>query len=330
MKPSPLTDPGSEPASRRLGIIYNSHSGRHRRHWPRRVLPPGVPAIEAKTFDQIGAAVAQLAETGIDLLAVAGGDGTVQSVLTHLMLGDHFQARPIIALVPTGSTNMTGNDVGTVDVRRRGWQPLCDWARQPTDFERRVVERPVLRIRPGGDAPPFCGMFFGAGAIYHAVQYTQRNLHRLGLRGEMGPGLAFLRFVKAIATGDRRYFAPTRVHLRDSAGHELDEQTLLLLASTLDRLVLRFHPFWGDEAGPLAWTAVADAARGFFRHLPAVARGRRGRTLTAANGYISHNTDWLELDFDGGYIVDGELFEARRDHGPLTLSIAGNARFLRL
>jgi hypothetical protein len=325
---TPTIDSASRP--RRLGLIYNSASGRHARHWPRRVLPSRVPAIEVKTAAEIGAAVADLAAEGVDLLAVAGGDGTVAAVLTQVMLGGHFQAPPILALVPTGSTNMTANDVGTVDVRRRGWQPLYDWAQRPVAVDQRVSERPVLRIEPNQHEPPFCGLFFGAGAVHHAVTYTQRDLHRVGLRGEMGPGLAFLRFIAAVATGDRRHFAPTHIHARDSHGHELDTQTLILLASTLDRLVLRFHPFWGTEAGPIAWTAVDNAARGLFRRLPGLARGRAGSAMHPANGYRSHNTDRLEIAFDGGFIVDGEFFTARRDAGPVVLSSAGHARFLRL
>ena len=321
-------DPACRP--RRLGIIYNPASGRHRRRWGHHPVPHHVPAVEAKTAEEIGAAVATLAAADVDLLAIAGGDGTVQSALTHALTGPAFREPPLFALVPTGSTNMTGHDVGTVDVRRRGWQPLCDWAARPYEFSRRVVSRPVLHIRPNDHEPAFCGMFFGAGAIHHAVAYTQRNLHQAGLRGDVGPGVAFLRFVKAVATGDRRDFAAMHVRAIDSEGHAIDQQTLLLLASTLDTLVLRFRPFWGREQGPLSWTAVADAARGFFRRLPAVARGKPRRSLTRANGYVSHNSRRLELSFDGGYIVDGEFFSARREDGPVVLDADLSARFLRL
>jgi len=315
---------------RRLGIIYNSQSGRHRRRWGRHPLPDGVPAIEANTPDEIRAAVALLAGQGIDLLAVAGGDGTVQCVLSTVMLDNLFEQPPILALIPTGSTNMTGQDVGYIDVRRNGWRPLCAWADTPTTTGGAVQSRPVLRIRPGDNGTPFCGMFFGAGAIHHAVQYTQKQLHSVGLRGEIGPGFAFMRFLKAVATGDRRYFTPTRLTLTDDTNRCVEEDTLLLVVSTLHRLVLHFHPFWGQESGPIAWTTVADRAAHFFMRLPMVARGLRWGGLDEARGYVSHNSHALTLDFDGGYIVDGEFFAASRDEGPVRLDIAGHARFLRL
>lgn len=321
--------PANTMPSRQLGIIYNSQSGRHRRRWGRHPLPDGVPAIEANTPDEISVAVAALAAQGVDLLAVAGGDGTVQCVLTQVLLGDLFAELPILALVPTGSTNMTGHDVGHVDVRRHGWKALCSWAAKP-NAQGHVQSRPVLRIQPGDKAAPFCGMFFGAGAIHHAVQYTQKQLHSVGLRGEIGPGVAFMRFLKAVATGDRRYFSPTRLTLTDNHDRRVEEDTLLLVVSTLHRLVLHFHPFWGREAAPIAWTTVADRARHFLMRLPLVARGLRWGGLNTDRGYVSHNSDSLVLEFDGGYIVDGEFFEARRADGPVRLDIAGHARFLDL
>lgn len=314
---------------RRLGIIYNSQSGRHRRRWGRHPLPAGVPAIEANKPDEIASAMAELAAQGVDLLAVAGGDGTVQCVLTHALLDGLFDEPPILALVPTGSTNMTGHDVGHVDIRRHGWGALCEWAAHPRTAGC-VAARPVLRIRAGDEGTPFCGMFFGAGAIHHAVQYTQKQLHSVGLRGEIGPGFAFLRFLKAVATGDRRYFAPTRLRLTDDVGRHVDQDTLLLVVSTLRRLVLNFHPFWGREPAPIAWTTVADRARHFLLRLPLVARGLQRGGVNARNGYVSHNSRSLVLDLDGGFIVDGEFFEAHRADGPVRLDIAGHARFLRL
>ncbi|WP_423821395.1 diacylglycerol kinase family protein [Salinisphaera sp. SPP-AMP-43] len=319
-------------ASQRLGLIYNTQSGRHRRRWGRHPLPEHVPAVEANTPDEIERAVIELAAQNVEVLAVAGGDGTVQCVLGHLLLARHFGRPPIVALVPTGSTNMTANDVGFVDVRRRGWQPLCAWAEQAgNDPAALIVEREVLRIQASDSQPPFCGMFFGAGAIHHAVQYTQQHLHGMGLRGETGPSLTFARFLKSIVTGDRRQFSSIRLRLRDDHGHATDDQTLLLAASTLNRLVLRFHPFWGRETAPIAWTAISQNAPRFGLRWPLVARGW-GRYLPnqPSAGYISHNSHTLSLDFDDGFIVDGEFYRSCPEDGPVRLSIAGAVRFLSL
>jgi hypothetical protein len=331
--PAPAPASGSPIAAagqaRRLGVIYNTHSGHHRKRWGNPGFP-GIPVHEANNPDEIGEALLRLAGEGVDLLAVAGGDGTVQSVLTHLLLGGRFERMPLLALVPTGSTNMTGGDVGLVKVRRNGWQRLLDWARQPGDWSQHVTYRPVLKIEPGGGRAPFCGMFFGAGAIYQAVEHTQRKFHSMGLRGDVGPGLAFLRFVKAIANQDRRRLSPVQARLIDGNGIALEQEYILLLASTLERLLLHMRPFWGTEDGPVHWTAVEFGARSLLWNLPAVCRGNRRNRLMPAQGYHSHSTQRLELHLDEGYIVDGEFFRASRDDGPVVLGTAGTAAFLHL
>lgn len=313
---------------RRLGIIYNAQSGRHRRRWGHHALPENVPAIEANTAAEIKAAVAALAEQDIDLLAVAGGDGTVQCVLGEILLERRFVELPELALIPTGSTNMTANDAGFVDVRRRGWQPLCDWA--AGNRPARLRERDVLRIQAGDDRPPIAGMFFGAGAIHHAVEHTQTRLHRVGLRGGAGPALAFLRFIKSVATGDRRQFAPTGLVLDDPQGHRLEAEALLIVVSTLHRLVLRFNPFWGRERAPIAWTVICHGAPGLIGQLPNIVRGAARTGRRAPQSYLSHNSPSLTLAFEGGFIVDGEFFEARRSDGPVRLSVAGRLSFVDL
>lgn len=314
----------------RLGVIYNEHSGKHKKRWGTPQLPADMPTIAARKPDEVGAALKQMAEHGVTLLAIAGGDGTIQAALTHLMAGEKiFPRLPLLALMPTGSTNMTGSDVGLVSPQGDVWQRLQAWAAAPNNLQQRVARRPVLKIEPGGDATPFCGMFFGAGAIFHAVQHTQHNLHSLGLRGDVGPGVAFMRFAKAIASRDRRYFSPVHVRVNDDAGQSVEGDEILLLASTLNRLLLNFHPFWGNEPAPVHWTTVADGAKGFLRKLPAVCRGK-GAKLKVEHGYRSHNANRVELHFDGGYIVDGEFFEARSADGPVVLSSAGDAAFLNL
>lgn len=313
---------------RRLGIIYNAQSGRHRRRWGHHPLPTGVPAIEANTAEEITAAVADLANAGVELLAVAGGDGTVQCVLGEILLRGRFAVPPVLALIPTGSTNMTATDTGFVDVRRHGWQPLCEWAAGRRHA--RLRERNALRIDPGDERAPIAGMFFGAGAVYHAVEHTQRRLHSVGLRGEVGPALAFLRFMRAVITGDSRHFAPTRLALTDDAGRRVDTDALLLVASTLHRLVLNFHPFWGRENAPLAWTVVRHGARRLFWQLPQIVRGANTLSRRHGDGYISHNSHEISACFDDGFIVDGEFFAAGDRDTPVRVSIAGRLSFLAL
>lgn len=315
--------------TQRLGIIYNTHSGRHRKRWGKHPLPAHIPAFEANQPEELRQAVAELARLDVDILCIAGGDGTIQCILTCLLLENHFQTLPTLALIPTGSTNMTAKDVGSLDIRRHGWQPLLNWAAGDPATRGRLTRRAILKVQPADTQTAICGMFFGTGAVHHAVQYTQKRLHGVGLRGEVGPTLTFLRFLKAIITGNHQQFAPIQMHIRDDKGQETQGPTLIFLASTLERLVLNFRPFWGRAKAPLAWTAISQHASRFLWRLPFIASGRASTLKSEqAEGYISHNSHSLALDFDGGFIVDGEFYHSQPEAGPVRLSIAGYISFL--
>ncbi|NNC23712.1 hypothetical protein HKX42_07680 [Salinisphaera sp. USBA-960] len=316
------------PPPHRLGILANPASGRHEQILGRRPPPSDVPMATAQTFDEVGQALTELNDAGVTLLAIAGGDGTVRNVLTHILLGEVFASSPIIAIIASGSTNMTGHDTGTIDIRRQGWQPLVAFAKDPATKHARLTQRSVLAIQVAPDATPFCGMVIGAGAIDHAVTYTQSQLHSAGLRGSAGPAIAFARFIKALALSDYRHFQTVAMRIHDNHGHTVDDNAMIFVATTLDRLLLRFRPFWGGGDGRLAWSVLAGRARGVLRRLPGAAWGRPGRGTTPANGYTSARADSLELDFDGGFVVDGERFVADSARGPVAVSIAGSASFV--
>lgn len=314
--------------SYQLGVLANPASGRHERTLGRWPPPNDVPMHMAQTFEEVGHALTKLAAQNVTLLAIAGGDGTVRNALTHILLGDLFPKLPIIALVASGSTNMTGHDTGIIDLGQHGWDALLQFAETPTHGTGRLTRRSVLRIQPDPSDPAFCGMLFGTGAINHAVRYTQSHLHSVGLRGSVGPAIAFARFLKALATKDYRHFQPVALRATDDQGHFFDDSTLLFVATTLDRLLLHFRPFWGTGDGAIAWSAVAGNARGLLRRLPGAAWGRPGPRTIPANGFKSERADSITLEFDGGFIVDGEHFVASEARGPVELSIAGTLDFI--
>jgi len=103
------------------------------------------------------------------------------------------------------------------------------------------------------------------------------------------------------------------------------------LVSTLDRLILGLRPFWAQNDNPLHLTAVRAGFRHLFRGaLQAMAQGRRNRYASPENGYVSVNAREIRLDMDGAFAIDGELFRADRERGPLVIQEAGPADFLRL
>jgi hypothetical protein len=282
-----------------------------------------------EVFDpaSVAAALAELAQRGIDLLAISGGDGTVQATLTGLF-GDHspFERTPALSVLRSGTTNMIAGDVGARGRADRALVRLLAAVAEDSPLE--TAQRPILRIDAGPGRAPICGMYLGAATIVQGVEYCTRKVHRAGLRGEIGPGLTLLRFVLAMARGGGGIAMPVRMGVAvDGAAPQVLE-ALIVQATTLERLFLGLRPFWGSAAAPMHFTCVRARPRALLRSLPGLLRGRSSRLLTPARGYTSCNAGVLQLEMAGRFVVDGEIFAPTPGH-PLRIDADGVATFVR-
>jgi hypothetical protein len=64
--------------------------------------------------------------------------------------------------------------------------------------------------------------------------------------------------------------------------------------------------------------------------MAAICQSRRSRLATPANGYHSHSAHEVRIALDGGFALDGELFQVDSRQGELVLDAGGQAAFLRL
>jgi hypothetical protein len=186
-----------------------------------------------------------------------------------------------------------------------------------------------MRIDAGAERVPIHGMFFGAAAISQGIEYCKREVHRLGLRGEIGPAVTMVRFVVAMARGERAIVAPVpvTVTIDDEAAASFDCE--IVHVTTLEQLVLGLRPYWGDGSGPLHYASVRAGPRHWVKALPGLLRGRPNRYVTKANGYESRNAHRLLLGLDSHFFVDGEIF-APTTGTPLTFTDGGSAEFIQL
>jgi hypothetical protein len=59
-------------------------------------------------------------------------------------------------------------------------------------------------------------------------------------------------------------------------------------------------------------------------------RGRQNPQIKPANGYISHNVDEIQLTLNGGFSLDGQLYQADSRQRPVVVAYGGHASFLQL
>jgi len=319
--------------SRRVGLLHNPRSGGNRRSpGPvRRLLDAhaDVRRHDVETPADVAAALRDFARRGIDVVAINGGDGTVQAVLTAILGEAIFESPPLLAVLAAGTTSMIAGDVGLRGPRAQGLRRLHDWARSPSS-RGGLVERSVMRLEHVPGARPAFGMFFGAAGIEQGIHYTLHRIHPRGPRGDLGAGLALAALLLGLARGQAGTVRPVplTVAVDGESPHRGDH--LVLMITTLERLVVGLRPFWGQGPGPLRYTAVLGRPRRLLAALPRVLRGRAGGPVTADNGYVSRNVSEARLWLDGaGYTLDGEMFTAQPGRGPIVLRAGGRATFVR-
>ncbi len=321
-------------APRKIGLLSNPNSRRNRAQLGAIAdIVANHPAIDHRITDSedaIAATLALFANTGINVLAINGGDGTTARVFTALLENRPFQVMPEVILLPGGTTNMNAGDVGMRGNLVRAVKKLADWAEQPAGPVERQP-RPVLRASGAVNGETACGMFFGAGTIISGIEYCKDNIHTLGIRDELAPGVVALRTLWGMARKEPYFSDPTAMRIElDGRSDPRARPVVQLLITSLERLFLGLRPFWGREEAPLHCTWMEKPMHKVLRAFPSLVRGKPNRHVIPENGYFSHNTGQIRLWMDGLFTLDGEMHHASREHGPVTITNGGTINFLRV
>lgn len=174
-----LTALGDAPARLRMRLVHNPTSGlRNARRLGRflRVFAAQGMAVSVQRTGRCGDAQAFAAETsaGADVLAVAGGDGTINEVLNGVR-----DASLPIAIVPLGTANVVAAEVGS--------------PRRPFRLAKAISARGLTEAYlPRANGRRFA-MMVGVGFDAHVVVAVNRRLKRV-----LGKGAFVLAFIKTL------------------------------------------------------------------------------------------------------------------------------------
>jgi len=270
---------------------------------------PDVVTVETDSALVVPEALAELARQEVELLAINGGDGTVQHALTEILGHRAFEGRvPLVAPLRGGRTNMTALDLGARRDPVKGMAELIASAREGTLDERRV-ERQVLRVEYGPDRQFLYGMFFGGGMIYKAIELNHRLFKKNARsQGVFGATLVTAGLVTRAAMGKTHgILEPNKVQILLDGEPVARGEFLMVISTSLQRLFARMRPFWGTGPGGVRFTALASDAQNLEFAVPGILRGNPRRFVGEDTGYLSRNVKCAELRFDCGFTVDGEL-----------------------
>jgi hypothetical protein len=317
----------------KIGLISNPRSQRNRRGLQeiRQILAgaPEVVHVATDASGELDEVLADFARRGIDLLLINGGDGTVQNLLTRLFERHAFEAPPLLGILPRGTANTTAADVGLRGKTAAALNRAIAALRGGTIADH-VVERPILRIENLAGGLSQRGMMFGAGAIPDAIELYNREVHGRGLKGEFGMGVTLGAILLGSVLGRRGngVLRPHDIGVTLDGGRESRTDRLLVLATTLHRLIFRSRPFWNYDAQPIRYTSIAYPPAHLLRAAPKVMYGWR-RDALPAEVYDSQGATRIALRLDAPVTIDGETFQPLPGR-PVVITAAEHARFVRL
>jgi hypothetical protein len=211
--------------------------------------------------------------------------------------------------------NTVANSVG---VRRGAPEGLL--GRLLRDYAQRAsaplenVERHVMRIASVADGRPHYGFLFGTGVVagYLAEYYRGGEPTPLVAAKTLarGVGSAFIRGEMI-----RRMARPFRGSVAFADGTRWDERDYLAVAAgTIPSIGLNFRPFlrYDERPGVFHMLGIHASPVEFVKELPRIHRAepmRPGKTYEA----VSHRAVVRSADPVTGYMIDGDLHEARGD-----------------
>lgn len=278
---------------------------------------PQVMVRVLENFAQLNPFVAEMAEAGVTDLFISSGDGTVQAIQTEIAERYAPKFFPRLSLLPHGTTNMTAADLG---FRNRSVEVQADFIanREP----RVIVARPTLRAANPRDGRIRHGMFLGTGAVWQATVFCQEVVHGTGLKGDfatfatLAAAVGKALFTRADPHDHKRIDRPYPIGLARDGAAVLDGQHLLLLATTLDKLILGTKPFWGGKSGPIRVSTIPYPIPSIVRWLLPLMYGSEDRGVP--EGARSYSGRVFEIASKTPFVIDGEFFEGP-DEGPLRL-----------
>jgi diacylglycerol kinase (ATP) len=327
-----------------IGVVLNPRSRKNQRD-PRaalrlaRTLGDHGVVRQVESIDALHRTAEDFRDLDIDVLGIAGGDGTNHVTITGFLdvygsgkpiASDAPPPLPQIAFLRGGTMNTAANSVGV-----RHDRPESLLARLARAYAERTtmplanVERRVMRVGGAGapsDAPHHYGFLFGTGVVYGYLAEYYRG-------GDPSPLVAAKTLARGIGStlvrGEmiRRMAAPFRgsVLLEDGTTWE-ERDYLSVAAGTIDQIGLSFRPFyrWDEHPDTFHLLGIFASPFQFVCDLPRI---RDARPMRPGRTYEATPSRAVIRGADSRmrYMIDGDLHETA---GEIEVSIGPRVKIV--
>jgi diacylglycerol kinase (ATP) len=277
----------------------------------------GVPEA-TKSLDDLYRVADEFRATGIDILGINGGDGTIGTTLTAFI--KVYQAAgtpmPLVAILRGGTMNTIANSMGVKGDPGRLLFETLDRYHNLEPFS--YYEREVLKV--GDDY----GFIFGNGVIHNFLKayYSTGNPSP-----QEAAKVLFRGIVSSIMGGDfakkltKRFRAHVTADGRDWAVGDF----MTVAASTVEQIGLGFTPFYRTNSQPASFACLGihTTAMGFVMEMPRIRMARPMRRDKVID--VVARRVVFESDEECEYMLDGDTHQAGKE---LEIGLGPKLRFI--
>jgi diacylglycerol kinase (ATP) len=267
----------------------------------------GLPEA-TKSLDDLYRVAEEFRATGIDILGVNGGDGTIGTTLTAFIKVYRAAGTPLplVAILRGGTMNTIANSIGIKGAPGKLLFDLLDRYHNLEPFT--YYEREVLKV--GDDY----GFLFGNGVIHNYLKayYSTGNPSP-----QVAAKVLFRAIISSITGSEfsraltRRFRAHVTADGRDWAVTDF----ITVAAATVEQIGLGFAPFYrtNERPGTFACLGIHTTAMGFVTELPRVRLARpmrRDKVIDVVARHVHFESDEpLEYMLDGDTHQTGTTLE---------------------
>ncbi len=305
----------------RIALLSNPRSTGNKAQLPRIrsfcAAHPEVFHYEVERIDQIETALKTMARVRPAVLAINGGDGTVQTTLTELYHGRHFDgAPPPVAVLPNGKTNLIALDLGGRGDPVKALERVLELARG--DLGPHTITREMIALSHEQDGvsdglKPTLGMFLGGAGLAESMLYCRNKIYPLGLPNWLAHAVTTVALLLTLFLGIRAAFLPQRaapIKVSLLRGGALAGTYSLLIVTTLRKMLIGSTIMGSSRQGALQLMLVDHNPFALIRGILAGRFGRLGQA--DVEGVHFRRGDEIRIEGERSSVfLDGELFQAR-------------------
>lgn len=290
-----------------IGLIFNPHAGKNRRdpkaplRLARKLGDHGVLAVP-RSLDELLRTAEDFRRLGIDVLGIAGGDGTNHVTLTSFHRAWNGERLPKVAFLRGGTMNTVASSLGLPEGKPEGL--LDRLVRRYLERSLGYIEQPTMEIEGR------VGFLFGIGIVPAFLQSYYDT-------GAPSPWTAFKTLTRGAASAmvggklARSWARPIEAEVRTNAGDHWPMRPYATIgAGTVQDMGLGFRPFAsaGEVPGTFHLLGIHASPKEIVLELPRIYRAERMREEKAHHA-LAREAKIVTRESRLQYMIDGDLLE---------------------